>query len=70
MSFNRSVETGLAPAANHAMGWTPVGVSGILGSISVSGFENLKFMRVRECDKYTNKLTQLHFDLRLLSLSI
>mmetsp|Transcript_30559 Transcript_30559/g.50462 ORF Transcript_30559/g.50462 Transcript_30559/m.50462 type:complete len:500 (-) Transcript_30559:258-1757(-) len=43
-SFNANfqlIETGLAPAANHALGWTPVGVSGILGSVSIVIFINM-----------------------------
>ena len=35
------IETALAPAASHGMGWTPVGVSTILGSVSIIIFINM-----------------------------
>ena len=43
-AFNSSfqiIEAGLAPAASHGMGWSPVGVSGILGSMSIFVFLNM-----------------------------
>ncbi|KAL7574549.1 hypothetical protein ACA910_015902 [Epithemia clementina (nom. ined.)] len=35
------LETALAPAIHHGLGWSPVGVSGILGSVSIMIFFNM-----------------------------